>query len=690
MGEIADWTASCAERASCGRRLLAEGARPLHHPLEVDARRRVGARDQPDREARDHRVDPGLQERDPHRDADDHGDPSAPLGRCEPQREQRREQRGRHRERDEVDVLRVRRGDHDQRHEVVDHRQRQQPEAQARAARRHEREDAERERRVGRHRRAPAVRPGAARVEREIDRDRDRHAAERRQHGDGQSAPLAELPLVELPLGLEADDEEVEGHQALVDPLAQVVGDARAAEPDRQLRRPDRLVGVRPRRVRPHERRDRRREQRRRAGGLGVEEVADRRREVARPCGTTARGHACRRRHPDSEPHGAKLRGFRGMPDPSHLLIARVHGVAARSAELRAARAGARGRLRRAGRVPGLRRPEHGGGRIRARPHERVAERPAAARALHLGALRPLRLGGDRAAHPTERRDDLQRLGHRAPDPRPVKGTAARELKAGSAVGVDAELDGQREAGEPDHRAQHARVRVADHDRPEPAARQQAEGERHGRVPVHGAEHDEGERRDGVRDAEHDVLERVAARQRVAGAGEHQREHHHAGASPEVAAVDRDHEHAGDQAGAGVVACLGGREALSHQDRQRGRADQPRRDPLERVRRRQEQQARPHAATQHGRDRELPHARRLASQLGLRAERRADADEHERDRVRHVGGHRVEADRQQGGVARQRRQARDAPGQPGHQPGAHQQQQLDAGHRRGVSQRPVP
>ena len=135
--------------------------------------------------------------------------------------------------------------------------------------------------------------PRAARVEREVDRDRDRHAAERGEHRDGQPPPLAQLPLVELALGLEADDEEVERHQALVDPLAQVEGDARAAEPDRQLGRPDGLVGVRPRRVRPHERRDRRGQQRRRARRLGVEEVAHRRREVARPRRPPARGMRC-------------------------------------------------------------------------------------------------------------------------------------------------------------------------------------------------------------------------------------------------------------------------------------------------------------------------------------------------------------------------------------------------------------
>ena len=41
--------------------------------------------------------------------------------------------------------------------------------------------------------------------------------------------------------------------------MAQVRRDPAAADADRQLRRPHRLVGVRPRRVRPHQRRDRRR-----------------------------------------------------------------------------------------------------------------------------------------------------------------------------------------------------------------------------------------------------------------------------------------------------------------------------------------------------------------------------------------------------------------------------------------------
>ncbi len=107
-------------------------------------------------------------------------------------------------------------------------------------ARPDEREQAERERRVGRHRHAPAVRRGAAGVEREVDRDRHGHAAERRPAtGSDDRPPLAQLAEVELAPRLEADDEEEERHQAAVHPVAQVQRDADAAEVDRELGPPD-------------------------------------------------------------------------------------------------------------------------------------------------------------------------------------------------------------------------------------------------------------------------------------------------------------------------------------------------------------------------------------------------------------------------------------------------------------------
>ena len=74
-------------------------------------------------------------------------------------------------------------GDHHEGHQVVDHRQGEQAEAEAGAARREERQHPEGESRIGRHRGAPAVRPRAAGVERQEDRDRYRHPAERGGHG---------------------------------------------------------------------------------------------------------------------------------------------------------------------------------------------------------------------------------------------------------------------------------------------------------------------------------------------------------------------------------------------------------------------------------------------------------------------------------------------------------------------------
>ena len=113
--------------------------------------------------------------------------------------------------------------DHDQRAQVVKHGDGQQENAQAgRGARREQREGAQRQGRIRGHRRGPAAGTWAAGVEREVDRDGHRHATDRGHRGDRQPTPLTELAQVELPLGLESDDQKEEGHQAFVDPVAQV------------------------------------------------------------------------------------------------------------------------------------------------------------------------------------------------------------------------------------------------------------------------------------------------------------------------------------------------------------------------------------------------------------------------------------------------------------------------------------
>ena len=158
-----------------------------------------------------------------------------------------------------------------------------QPHAQPRAGRRDERQHAQCKRRVGRHCCPPAVAALPARVHRQVDRDRDDHAAERRHHRDRPSPSLPQLADVQFPLGLEADHEEVEGHEAVVQPVAQVLGDDQAPYADGQRRSPHRLVAVPPGRVGPGERRKRRREEHERPSRLRSHEAPQRTGEAAAP-----------------------------------------------------------------------------------------------------------------------------------------------------------------------------------------------------------------------------------------------------------------------------------------------------------------------------------------------------------------------------------------------------------------------
>ena len=180
--------------------------------------------------------------------------------------------------------------DHQQGDHVVDDDDRQHEATQAVGeARPDQRQHPQRERGVGRHRHPPAAGRVAAAVEGQVDRDRQRHAAERRQHRQGEAAALAQLADVELAPHLEPDDEEEERHQAAVHPVAQALRDARAAEPDRELRPPDAVVGGEVD-VGPDQRRDSGGEQHAGAAGLGGEEVAQRPRQIAHPRGAPAEG----------------------------------------------------------------------------------------------------------------------------------------------------------------------------------------------------------------------------------------------------------------------------------------------------------------------------------------------------------------------------------------------------------------
>ena len=181
-----------------------------------------------------------------------------------------------------VERLRVDGRDDDERDDVVDDDDGEHEGTQAVGkVRPDEREQAESEGRVGRHRDSPPACRRAAGVEREVDGDGHGHAADPRQQGQGQAPPVPQLAQIELTARLEADDEEEERHQPVVHPAAQIQRDARVPEVDRQHRPPERVVG-RCVDVHPDEGGDGRREQDRRAAGLRTQELPQRRLEG--PC----------------------------------------------------------------------------------------------------------------------------------------------------------------------------------------------------------------------------------------------------------------------------------------------------------------------------------------------------------------------------------------------------------------------
>jgi hypothetical protein len=137
-----------------------------------------------------------------------------------------------------------------------------------------QREQPEREGRVGGHRRAPAARRVAPRRRGQVDHDRDGHAGrpgDQRQH---DPAPVAQLADVEGVPGLQADREEEDGHQPAVDPVAQRQRHRRPARTDHEPRRPEHLVRGRPQ-VGPDQGHQRRADQRDRARDVAPGEAPD-------------------------------------------------------------------------------------------------------------------------------------------------------------------------------------------------------------------------------------------------------------------------------------------------------------------------------------------------------------------------------------------------------------------------------
>ena len=267
-----------------GRRLLPEGAEALARRLEVRASRRVRVGQQSHCQPHDDRLDARFEERDPDRQPE-RGIDDAAVDVHRESEQHGREQAESHEQRPRRQVLRVDERDDEQRHDVVDHDHRQQERAQAvQPARADEREHAQREGGVGRHGGSPPPLRTAARVEGEIDEHRHDHPADARDQGQRGPRPLPQLAHVELAPRLEPDDEEEERHEAAVDPVAQVQGERRAADVDRERRAPEGVVRGSVD-VHPGQRGQSGPEQDDRAPGLGPQEVAQRRLDAPGPRG---------------------------------------------------------------------------------------------------------------------------------------------------------------------------------------------------------------------------------------------------------------------------------------------------------------------------------------------------------------------------------------------------------------------
>ena len=173
-----------------GRGLLAELAEPLGRALEVGPHRGVGERQQAHRETDDDRLHARLEQAHPGRHPEERVE-RGPADASGPHKQHRAEdgqssEQPRDREGRGVD-----RRDDDERDHVVDHGHGDHESPQAvRKARADEREQAEHEGGVGRHRDSPAVGGRAPRVEDEVDRDGDGHAADRGQQRQREAPPL--------------------------------------------------------------------------------------------------------------------------------------------------------------------------------------------------------------------------------------------------------------------------------------------------------------------------------------------------------------------------------------------------------------------------------------------------------------------------------------------------------------------
>jgi hypothetical protein len=174
-----------------------------------------------DEDAGDRRVHAGAEEQQPHRHADDRVD----RGGAHPtavRRDQQGQEDGGRAEVGPVQRVGVEDRDHQHGAEVVGDGQGGEEDLErGRHAVAEQRHDADGERDVGGHRHAPAAGRVARRVQREVERGGQEHAADGAGDREHRLARSRQLAGEDLALDLEADDEEEDRHQAVVDPEVQ-------------------------------------------------------------------------------------------------------------------------------------------------------------------------------------------------------------------------------------------------------------------------------------------------------------------------------------------------------------------------------------------------------------------------------------------------------------------------------------
>ncbi len=210
--------------------------RALHVGVQIESGgRRDGQREQ---DTRDGRMDPGLEDSEPERDAQHRVYRGTANAYAIRGHEQTQDGRGSARG-GQGKIRCVEDGDDQHGQQVVDDREGGHEDAQSeRCSLAEQGEDAEREGDVRRHRDAPAGSPRAASGDSEEDRGRHDGAS----HGgcDRQRRPACggELADQDLALDLEADDEEEDGHEPVVDPVDQRVGKGQITKSEPKVRRP--------------------------------------------------------------------------------------------------------------------------------------------------------------------------------------------------------------------------------------------------------------------------------------------------------------------------------------------------------------------------------------------------------------------------------------------------------------------